>query len=453
MAHRISSYDGGVIAYPEQLIHVRDVTHLQEILRDRDTYPSPVRAVGSFHSLTPCVSTDGTMIDMKGMARVLKIDSGAKTVTAEAGAELINVARELAEQGLQFRLNVEIGNITLGSAACCHTKDGLDGIEFGQLSSYVKAIKWVDAAGELQSASEEGKPELLRLVRSSYGLCGIIYEVTFVIEPIKRIHFTYKLIRSKALTQEKLDEIIESNGSIVCWTVGYTTVIQTRNDIGAGNWRRSWLAAARRRTWNLVGALVARGIQRYIPTPLFKTLTQNIWFVILRGIYRSLSWLGGMKLNAPEKTVDYSKTRPSARYAFTYWTFPREHWVANLQAYLEFAADHYRRTGFRCNMLLGSYFIRHDTSSILSYTYDGDTFSIDPIHAVSEGDGWEDFLGAFNDWAFERGGIPLFNQSPFITKPMVQQAFGKRWSTFSKRVRSVDPDGRLLNAYFEEILE
>ena len=60
-------------------------------------------------------------------------------------------------------LNIEIGNLTLGSAACCHTKDGLDGREFGQVSSYVTAIKWVNPAGELEEASEDTNPELLRL--------------------------------------------------------------------------------------------------------------------------------------------------------------------------------------------------------------------------------------------------------------------------------------------------
>jgi hypothetical protein len=33
--------------------------------------------------------------------------------------------------------DVEIGNMTLGAAACCHTKDGLDGVQFAQVSSYL----------------------------------------------------------------------------------------------------------------------------------------------------------------------------------------------------------------------------------------------------------------------------------------------------------------------------
>ena len=54
----------------------------------------------------------------------------------------------LRKQKLQFMLNIEIGNITLGSAACCQTKDSLDGVELGQLNSYLTGIKWVSPVGD-----------------------------------------------------------------------------------------------------------------------------------------------------------------------------------------------------------------------------------------------------------------------------------------------------------------
>ena len=61
---------------------------------------------------------------------------------------------------MQMMLNIEIGNMTLGSAACCHSKDALDGIEFGQVSSYVTQMKWVTPAGDLAEASAISNPEL-----------------------------------------------------------------------------------------------------------------------------------------------------------------------------------------------------------------------------------------------------------------------------------------------------
>ena len=80
------------------------------------------------------------------LTRVLRIDHGAGTITAEAGLQYIDAATALRKENLQFMLNIEIGNMTLGSAACCHTKDALDGIEFGQVGSYVTRVKWVEPA-------------------------------------------------------------------------------------------------------------------------------------------------------------------------------------------------------------------------------------------------------------------------------------------------------------------
>src|SRR5690242_4334139 len=191
MSNTLVNYDGSITTTPQQLIHPKSVEEIQAVLRDPKTYPSPVRAKGSYHSLTPCASSDGTIVDMTGMAQVIEIDATKKTFTAQAGLQFIEASKALREQGLQFMTNIEIGNMTLGAAACCHSKDALDGIEFGQVSSYVTKIKWVTPDGNLAEASEADSPEELRYVRSSYGLCGIVYEVTFRIKPIEALHFTY----------------------------------------------------------------------------------------------------------------------------------------------------------------------------------------------------------------------------------------------------------------------
>src|SRR5262245_62860764 len=167
MKNVIRNYDGGITASPAQLVSPRSVAELQAILRDVGRYPSPVRAMGSYHSLTPCASSDGTIISMSAMKRIVHIDAEKMTFTAEAGLQFIEASRALRRRELQFLTNIEIGNMTLGSAACCHTKDGLDGGELGQVGSYLTGIKWVTPAGELAEASERDDPELLRLMRSS----------------------------------------------------------------------------------------------------------------------------------------------------------------------------------------------------------------------------------------------------------------------------------------------
>ena len=82
-------------------------------------------------------------------------------------------------------------------------------------------------------------------------------------------------------------------------------------------------------------------------------------------------------------------------------------------------------------MPFGAYHIRLDTNSILSYTHDQEIFSIDPIHASTDDMAWHDFLQEFNDFAFERNGIPLLNQSPFVERKHVEAAYGQRWMDFA----------------------
>jgi FAD/FMN-containing dehydrogenase len=449
----VRNYDGGIASTPVQLVTPTSVAEIQSILRDAKRYPSPVRAMGSYHSLTPCASADGgTIIRMSGLKRIVGIDRDRTAITAEAGLEFVEASRALREQRLQFHTNIEIGNMTLGAAACCHTKDGLDGKEFGQVGSYLTAMKWVAPDGTLQEASETTNPELLRVMRASYGLCGVVYEVTFRIKPLEAIHFTYLPRRIASLTQREVDEIIARSEGLVCWTLGDRAHFQSRKRVDRAGWLARPFAAARRRLWNHTEARVGRFIDRRIPAGALRNAAQSAWFGGNKLLMSALSALGGATLYGPDKTIDYSRTPPSARYAFTFWAFPREQWLDALKAYVEFSEGHFRKTGFRCNMPLGSYFIRRDTKSILSYSHDGDVFSIDPIHAYTDKQEWDDFLKAFNDFAYKRNGIPLLNQSPFVERKHVDAAYGDRWKRFSAHVRQADPNQRVLNPFFAALL-
>ena len=452
MTHEVKNYDGGISASPRRRVWPRNVSEIQAVLSDEARFPSPVRAMGSYHSLTPCASSSGTMIDMSRMNRILAIDIENMTFTAQAGLQVIDAASVLRRYDLQLITNIEIGNMTLGAAACCHTKDGLDGTEFGQVSSYVTAVKWVKPDGTLAEASEATDPDLLHLMRSSYGLCGVVYEVTLRIEPLQAVRFSYLPRRVSDLTQQEVDRIIEGSEGLVCWTVGSTAVFQTRTRIARCGAAGALFASARRRLWNDTEARAGRFIDRYVPSGPLRNLAQDGWFAGTNLLFSTLKLVGGASLRNPDKIIDYRQTSPSAKYVFTFWAFPREQWLHTLREYLAFAEAHRKDHGFRCNMALGSYFVRQDRSSCLSYSYGGDVFSIDPIHARTDEAAWDRFLEGFNEFAHARNGIPLLNQSPLVTKRHVQAAYGRRWEDFATWVRREDPSGRMLNPFFAELL-
>jgi hypothetical protein len=451
MATTIVNYDGSITMTPQQLVRPTTVGEIQEVLRDVTRYPGPVRAMGSGHSLTPCFATDGTIIDMRAMNRIVSIDTTNHTFTAQAGLQIVAASDALRDRELQFFTNIEIGNMTLGAAATNHSKDALDGAEFGQFSSYATAIKWVTPTGELAEA-DESTPDLLRKMRCSYGLCGVVYEVTFRIKPIEVLHFTYLPRPVAELTPREVDEILDTSEGVVCWTVGRTSVFQRRQRVDDRRIILSLFGAIRRRLWNHTGAHAAHFIDQLIDNDRLRTAVQDHATDATTLLYSTLRLFGGITLVAPDKTIDYSETRQSARYAFTFWAFPREQWLDTLRAYLDFAEEHFRRTGFRCNLPLGSYYIRKDTGSLLSYSFDGDIFSIDPIHASTDNAAWFEFLKRFNDFAFERQGIPLLNQSPFVERKHVEAAYGSRWKEFGDWVRAQDPQARMLNRFFAALL-
>jgi FAD/FMN-containing dehydrogenase len=117
----VTNWFGDLVSHPQVIVEAHSVDDIIAVLEDPVKYPAPVRAVGSNHSTARCgVAEDGTLIKMK-MNRILKI--GADSVTVEAGAVYIDIAKELEKHNLQFYVNTEIGSLSAGSAAWAGTKD------------------------------------------------------------------------------------------------------------------------------------------------------------------------------------------------------------------------------------------------------------------------------------------------------------------------------------------
>src|SRR5215210_4946080 len=110
---QVRNWFGSIVSFPSVVTEPKNIQDIIAIVQDTEKYPSPIRAVGSNHSTTPCgVAGNGTVVVMRKMNRILNI--GTDTVTAEAGALYIDVAKELQKHNLQFFVNVEIGNLTIG---------------------------------------------------------------------------------------------------------------------------------------------------------------------------------------------------------------------------------------------------------------------------------------------------------------------------------------------------
>jgi hypothetical protein len=445
----VRNWDGSVTTTPAVTVRPGTIEQVSEIVNDPQRYPSPVRAVGSRHSTTACITADGgTIVDMTAMSRILEI--GHDYVRVEAGALYVDIARELERHGLQLFVNTEIGNITAGSAACCTTKDASfsfgDRHEFGQLSSYVTRVKLVAAGGRVEVIED---PDRLRLIRSSYGLLGIVVEVTFRVKPVQALaveHRTYTLDEFLAA----LPGLRQHHQSLMMYILPFprTVMVELRSYRADRAPVRRWPWRLRNFGWATFSPLSAYLVTRYIPLrPLRYALLQNSARTVQRIIPRLLR---STKTIPSAQIIRYPLRADARKYVFSFWAFPEERYPQILHQYCDFYVEHYRRTGYRANLFTVGYRINKDDSSLLSYSHDGPVITIDP---VSTGDpGWEGFLGAFNEFASARDGVPMLNQTPALTPEQVTRAFGSRLDILRQTRDEWDRDGRFFSDYFRDLL-
>lgn len=444
----VTNWFGDIVSHPLVIVEVASVGDIVAILKNSNKYPSPIRAVGSYHSTSPCGSADGgTIIKMGQMNKILNI--GTDTVTVQGGALYIDIAQALETKGLQFYVNTEIGNLSAGSAACAGTKDASMPGEFGQVGSYVTNIKMVLPSGELLEVTE-AQSDLMQKVRSSYGTFGIVYEVTFRVRPILPLamrHETFTLAEFTA----KLPELKACGESLMFYIFPFDGLITVEfrhynpDATGAPD-RILW--PLRNYMWGTAGPAMCAQVEKDIANP-----------TIRYGVIDGFNSLWRFKLTkllhhnhtiATDQIIRYPAVAGASKYTFSLWAFPEENYTRVLSECFDFCREYYATTGYRNSMLWVGYYVAKDQNSLLSYSWNGNAITIDPVTTANPA--WDGFLTAYNQFCSDRNGIPLLNQCKGLTRAQVEKALGDRWKTFAATRKTYDPQGRLLSPFFQELL-
>jgi FAD/FMN-containing dehydrogenase len=172
---------------------------LAAIIRDPQAYPSPVRALGNAHSVTECVVSNGTIVDMRGFDKILgnqTDERGRMVVRVEAGMTLIKVHEWLIEKGLELPFAAEIGDATVGSLTGSLSKDsGLgDPALSGSLYKSIVGVTYLDHEGQEVTLRDTTNGTALGWFKCSEGLLGIVVQVDLITRPAKLVRFANKVV-------------------------------------------------------------------------------------------------------------------------------------------------------------------------------------------------------------------------------------------------------------------
>jgi FAD/FMN-containing dehydrogenase len=408
----------------------------------------PIRIRGAGTASTDCNhSSSGTIVDMTGLDRILRIDPHNFTVTAEGGVRLGALVAELAEEGLELVGNHDQMERTLGGAIASPCVGAGIGSMAAYLSTQLVSLKVVTPGGKVMRVTKQ-QQHLLNAFRLSYGLLGAIYEVTLRVRQIATFSASHRSM--------DIDTLANVASRLAAADVGQKFYVLPhrdrvyldlrRYDAAPGN---SYGTPWKIKDWGESTVLphVFKSLNRVMPIP-------SVRYRLMDSISAATHDLVNSRLvrNGTNATATGSRRRRKPRkLQQSTWCFPASDFAVVIKAFRKFCCSTLEASGYRTDLPVIGYRLARDTSALLSPSFDEPQVALQ-VSSTQER-GWEDFVIDLAQFAESWGGVPLFSHSRSMTVEHARQMYGNRLEFFRKIRRQLDPQGRLLNPFLAQFFD
>ncbi len=438
-----SADSSGIYRRPRLVLKLKRFEDLPTVLSKTKSYPTPIRMIGADYSQTRCVGGDGgTTVDLGQLDKI--VEFGETFVRAQAGVRVGSLVHALAERGLELPLTPEMGQISLGALAVTTLPQPSFTAGAAQLSSLVTELKLITPQGK-QMVVTERERDLMRVLRSSYGLLGIVHEIVLRVRPLTPVKIDYQVLSLKEFSG-RFSSIINAPGALRLHISPFNDRITVE--------RRTLdesVSLSRSGIWQIRKSVMRNVLPAFGSTVGSVLAAPGLRAVMLSGMQRALRGSNrGVVMYAHEWMRDMPAEAWKARHTYSLWAFAQADYPKVLAEYFSFCKSYYREHRYRCNVVTGASRLHQDRGSLFSASYSGPMFTLEPS---STGDsGWDDFLIDFNDFASSLRGTPTFNQTRALQPEHVAKAFGERVKLFRALRQRTDPLNRLRNSYFSYLL-
>jgi L-gulonolactone oxidase len=386
-----------------------------------------VRAAGAGHSFSPGVPTDGTLLHLGRLNRILEADAASGLVKAEAGITLADLNRGLQERGLALP---NLGDIDVQSlAGALATGTHGTGAQLPNLSAQVEAMELVDGRGERRTLTGDDG-DLLRAARVGLGSLGIVTAVTLRCVPAFRLRGVDATLPLEDVLAS-LDERVDGPEHFEFWTFPHSPLALTRTNVrtdapvrtpGAA---RAWVHDVALDNYALLG--LQRAARRFpAAIPRINRLAARA----ASGRER-VDW--SHRIFASPRLVRFDEME---------YAIPREHAAEAVRGAREILEGH--PVSFPVELR----FVRGD-DALLSPAHERATAYV-AAHVFDGMDGEAPFreverlMGGL-------GGRPHWGKRSFLSARELKARY-PRWEAFAAARAELDPDGRFENAWARRVL-
>jgi FAD/FMN-containing dehydrogenase len=425
----------------------RNLNELRRILEPKSNTALPVRPHGAGTAATDCNQTiAGTILHMDALDRVIRVDTSEHIVTVEAGLRLEALVETLAEDGLELIGGFELQGRTVGGAVAAPCFGACIGGSGSYFSSHVIGMKVITASGKIMTIGSSQK-NLLAAFRMSFGLLGIIYEVTLRVRPIRTFVASHRRV-----TIDKFASIVDtlsvSDVGFKFYLMPYRDRVYLdlrRYDTDPGN---TYTTPWKLKDWgeSTVMPHVFKSLNRIVPIDSVKYRLIDSISEATQGLVNSRLVQTGT--NAASQS---SQRRESRKTYYSTWCFPAANFSMIAVAYKEFCEATLENAQYRCDLPAVGYRLSHDSSSPLSPSFDETMIAL--TTASTQLKGWDDFVIDLAEFAEKWGGTPLISQSRALRAEHVIQTYANRLDFFRRTRRQLDPEDHFLSPFLAQFAQ
>ena len=213
---------------PAAVAHPDSVDEVARVVKEAAAAGRRVKAIGSGHSFTGIGLTDGVLVELDRLDRLVSADRETGRVVVQAGMPLRRLNRVLAEHGLGLTNMGDIDVQTVAGALSTGTHG--TGRDSGALATQVLGLELVLADGSVLTCSREEDPEVFDVARVSLGALGIVTTVVLQAEPAFLLRADERPM-PMADVLDGFDEHVAANEHFeLYWFPGTRTALTKRNN-------------------------------------------------------------------------------------------------------------------------------------------------------------------------------------------------------------------------------
>ncbi|MFI1916090.1 D-arabinono-1,4-lactone oxidase [Nocardia sp. NPDC020380] len=387
-----------------------------------------VRVAGSGHSFTDTVLTDGTLMRLNKLDRILSVDRERGLVRAEAGITLNAASNALHPLGLAFP---NLGDIDVQSVAgATATGTHGTGAKLQNLSAALQSVELMLADGSTVELNEQTDPDGWRAARVNVGALGVVTAVTLQLVP----SFVLEGIERPVPVEEVLTDLesyVDGNEHFEFYMFAHSPLAMTK--------RNNTVNLPEQPRGKAVDWLSDIVMTNYTFDALCRLTRRRPSLIPV--VQRAAAYAGSYRRQVERSYRVFASPR-LFRFTEMEYAIPREHSVDAIRE-IKDVAKH-----FDTAMPIEVRWVAPD-DAFLSPAGGRETCYI-AVHQY-QGMNYEPYFRAC-ERVFDRyNGRPHWGKRHFQTAETLKDRYPD-WEKFAEVRRRFDPKGRFTNAYIERVL-